>query len=159
MEKENGKGLIAKWTSIAVIAIALCVTATFLWPTTEKTTPQPYEPVYAQSITVEERLADREYEIQLNKDYDIYFELPAIVLQYVLEDVGASASVSTIAQQYKMNREAYISKYVSNQFSPTIEGPDKDNIKSINITTTLNDPEPEENGKVIPLSVGDSIKK
>lgn len=151
-------GLGIEILSLAVIIVAIC--ATVIWLFSDRSKGEtPKEVQYSSEITVEQRLAERAYEMELNSAYDVYYSLPSIILQNVLEDIGANATVIDITQRYQTNREYYISKYVSSQFEPTIEGPDADNIESISITTTIKDTGEELLGKKkISLSIGDTIK-
>lgn len=108
-------------------------------------------------ITVEQRMEERNKEIHEKTMNDIYLTLPAFTFQKILERTGANATKNEIGEEYLRNRAYWISLEVGNKLPEVnIDGPDKNNIESIEMSVKMKEKEPE---KGIPITVSkDSVK-
>lgn len=123
----------------------------------EQSAGYPQTSVKIQNMTVEDRLTERNTEIEINRCYDVYYSLPPVVLQFVLEDIGASANIPDIVYRYENNREHYLSKYFADQVKFDVPDSDKEFIERIELKTRLKNDRQREPEKLSPVSVDTAI--
>lgn len=106
--------------------------------------------------SIEEAMVTWQQDVQRNDDYQLYLALPPMIMQSIYERIGTQPTIKQVVNEYRLNKEFYISKQIAKQFKPDISGPDADNIKKVEITTTVE--EPIIKPKTIPLVPSDSLK-
>lgn len=107
--------------------------------------------------TVEMKILQRTDEIELQRLNEVYYTLPITIVQKIYEDKGVELSKYDVARVYEKNAEYYISYDISTQLSPTLSGPDANNVKKLEIRTTIE--KPTNNKPILLLTPGDSISE
>lgn len=104
-----------------------------------------------ETFTVEDRIKSWEMEKKFDISTKLYYELPQIILERILTEIGAEASVEQIYDQYNLHKKFYLQLQLAKEIDKvTINGPDKDNIEKAEISIELK--EPSANSKDIPIT-------
>ena len=72
----------------------------------------------------------------------IYFALPEATYAIIVNRIGTNATMEEVVNEYQRNKQYYISLQLSETIgSIPIEGPDANNVESVNMNITLKAPD------------------
>lgn len=165
-EKGDGTGGAWKATMLVLVAIVIVLLASItfaefkgvkVFSNATESVMNQFGTNSTEDVTVEGRMLQFNTEVNDTKMYDVYLSLPPIIVQGILTKLGANADYRAIVQEYYKNREFWISTQLSNQVTPTITGPDANNIERVEIKTILKEEE-KKAGTTVPLTPSDSLR-
>lgn len=90
------------------------------------------------NMSVGDRLMERSLELVDKRERQIYHQLTNVQLQFILEKIGANASISDIVSEFESNLNLYISSEIAEQFeNAVLRGPYAELVDSVNLSVAL----------------------
>lgn len=164
MENETKWGAFKVAVSVALFAIVVCAAiCTYKYVTGKNPSIEQNPFVESSTIedvpTVEEAMIEWNDLRESNRCYEIYSNLPPIIMQALFEKLGTQEPVKNYVYEYEKNREYYISLQIADQLQEQglkDAGVDGKRIKDVQIKTELEE-EPAPEKVPIPATAVDSV--
>lgn len=114
---------------------------------------------YEKTPTIEDAMYEWNEQKESAREYAVYINLPAPIIQALYEKLGTQRNVSDYVKEYELNEQAYISKYISESADVTVDKSIADKIDKVEVKAKLKEPESlTEKVSLTPGIPEDSIK-